>query len=183
MTGPALSVELIAEAPGWAALDFDPAEAVEQGARMALKAAGVARGAYVVGALAADDARMAQLNEAHRGKPAPTNVLSWPAFALSAAERGLAPGARPAPPPEADPFGEPVELGDLAFALETVAREAEARGLSLRAHLVHLALHGTLHLLGYDHETEPDAALMEGLESAAMRKAGFDDPYAQEAAS
>ena len=80
-------------------------------------------------------------------------------------------GDRPAPP-EGDP-----ELGDIAIAFETCEREAESGGLSLENHTLHLLVHGTLHLLGYDHEREADADLMESTETAILCKLGVPDPY------
>ncbi|MEM1100606.1 MAG: rRNA maturation RNase YbeY [Pseudomonadota bacterium] len=119
-----------------------------------------------VALLAADDARVAELNAQFRGKPSPTNVLSWPTE-----ERGAAhPGGTPRAP-------ETRELGDIALAYETCAREAEAQGKPFAAHVTHLIVHGTLHLLGYDHETEADAALMEGLEVEILGNLGYPDPY------
>jgi len=116
--------------------------------------------------LGCNDARIAALNADFRGKPAPTNVLSWPS-----AERGAeAPGGAPLPPDEP-------ELGDIAIAWETCRREAEAAGRSLADHATHLLVHGTLHLLGYDHIDEKDAALMEGLEVEILGKLGISDPY------
>ena len=69
-------------------------------------------------------------------------------------------------------------LGDVAIAFETCAREAEALGRPLAHHALHLLVHGTLHLLGFDHEREADAELMEGLESEILRGLGVADPYA-----
>ncbi len=68
-------------------------------------------------------------------------------------------------------------LGDVAIALGTVVKEAEAAGLPLKSHTMHLILHGCLHLLGYDHETPQDAELMEELERRALSRAGIADPY------
>ena len=115
-----------------------------------------------------DDARIARLNGDFRAKPRATNVLSWPS-----AERGAdGDGAPPRPLAEED-----AELGDVAIAFETCAREADDGGISLENHTMHLVVHATLHLLGYDHERDGDAALMEGIETAILAQLGIDDPY------
>ena len=118
-----------------------------------------------VALLACDDARIAALNGAFRDKAQPTNVLSWPAHDL-------------VPPalPRRDPDGS-LALGDLALAWETCAREAADQGKSLENHATHLIVHGTLHLLGYDHERDEDATLMERLEVEILGKLGIADPY------
>ena len=69
------------------------------------------------------------------------------------------------------------ELGDIAISYDTCAAEARAAGKPMTAHVIHLVVHGLLHLLGYDHETDADAALMEGLEVKILGKLGLDDPY------
>lgn len=116
--------------------------------------------------MACDDARIAELNAEFREKPTPTNVLSWPSE-----ERGAeAPGGDPIPP-------EDLELGDIAIAFETCQREAAEQGKDFANHVCHLLVHGTLHLLGYDHIDEKDAALMEGLEVEILGKIGIADPY------
>ena len=121
--------------------------------------------------LGCDDVRIAALNADFRGKAQPTNVLSWPS-----AERGPeAEGARPAPPDPADP-----ELGDIALAFETCAAEAAAADKPLEDHLTHLVVHGILHLLGYDHVRDGDAALMERIEAEILGKLGIRDPYCAE---
>jgi probable rRNA maturation factor len=119
-----------------------------------------------------DDARISGLNAEFRGKPMPTNVLSWPSELLSAEVPGVVP-ARPLPG-EADA---PWSLGDIAIAYDTCAREATAAGKSLPDHVTHLVVHGFLHLLGYDHVNDADAALMEPLETAILATLGVDDPY------
>jgi len=124
--------------------------------------------------LGCDDARIADLNAEFRGKPTPTNVLSWPAEERAAEIEGDMPE-----PPEADPFGA-IELGDIAIAFETCAREAEEAGKTLEAHATHLLVHGILHLLGFDHERDRDATLMEGLETEILGKMGIEDPYCQD---
>ena len=187
---PAPVVELALEEEAWA--DALGGEArleslAARGAAMALAAAGIGAAGRAVSFLFADDETSAGLNEFHRGKPVPTNGLSWPAWELGAGPSGLPDGTRPLDPPDPEPApdmagfpameDEGESLGDLALAYQTCAREAEALGLPLRDHALHLILHGTLHLLGYDHVREADAALMEGLESQAMLAAGLADPY------
>ncbi|NBR54276.1 MAG: rRNA maturation RNase YbeY [Rhodobacteraceae bacterium] len=124
--------------------------------------------------LGCSDARIAELNAEFRGKPVPTNVLSWPAEERGAEIEGDMPEL-----PEADAFGA-IELGDIAIAYETCAREAEAAGKTLEAHTTHLLVHGVLHLLGFDHERDRDATLMEGLETEILGKMGIEDPYCQD---
>ncbi|MEM9852977.1 MAG: rRNA maturation RNase YbeY [Pseudomonadota bacterium] len=120
---------------------------------------------YVV-VMGCDDARIAALNADFRGKPAATNVLSWPSQERRAAKDGATPKA----PSHS-------ELGDLALAFETCAREAHAQSKTFDAHVTHLLIHGTLHLLGYDHERTADAELMERLEIEILGKMGYGDPY------
>ncbi|TRD16664.1 rRNA maturation RNase YbeY [Palleronia caenipelagi] len=116
--------------------------------------------------LGCDDARIAELNADFRGKPQPTNVLSWPSE-----ERGAeAEGGAPLPP-------EDPEIGDIALAWETMVAEAEAAGISLHNHSLHLIIHGMLHLLGYDHIRDGDAELMELLETQILATLGVAPPY------
>lgn len=121
--------------------------------------------AVMAAVLACDDARIAELNTEFRGKPVPTNVLSWPAEVL-------VPPALPA----ADPSGE-IELGDIAIAFETCQSEADQQGKPLKDHACHLLVHGVLHLLGYDHERDEDATIMEALEVEILGKLGVSNPY------
>ena len=107
-----------------------------------------------------DDAHIRTLNAGWRGKDKPTNVLSFPAFPVT-------PGA--ALPPM---------LGDIVLAAETVAREAELEDKPLEHHIMHLVIHGLLHLLGYDHEEEEEAERMEALERQALTRLAIPDPYA-----
>lgn len=125
-------------------------------------------GAVEISVLFADDADVAALNQAHRGKAGPTNVLS---FALWAD----APGA-PCPP------GAPQALGDVVLAFETVRREADGAGKSFTDHTSHLIVHGILHLLGYDHTDPAEAEHMESLETRILAALGVADPHAQSAA-
>ena len=101
------------------------------------------------------------LNETWRRKTGPTNVLAFP---------GPAPGG-------ALPPGLPREYGDLVICLPVVAGEAARQGKKTRDHLTHLVVHGTLHLLGYTHDAETDAARMEALETRVLATLGIPDPY------
>lgn len=122
--------------------------------------------AFEISLLACDDARIAVLNGDFREKPSPTNVLSWPSEERSADQAG------DAPYPPSDP-----ELGDIAIAYETCAREADEQSKEFPVHVTHLLVHGMLHLLGYDHIDDKDAALMEGLEVEILGKMGISNPY------
>jgi len=100
-----------------------------------------------------DDVQIKTLNRDYRHKDKPTNVLSFP-------DEGPAP-----------------LLGDIVLAYETVAGEAAEKSISLEHHVTHLLIHGFLHLQGYDHETEAEAAKMEALEIAALAALNIDNPY------
>ncbi|MBD0414916.1 rRNA maturation RNase YbeY [Oryzicola mucosus] len=107
-----------------------------------------------------DDASIRDLNAQWREKDKPTNVLSFPAFPV-------APGDKLPP-----------MLGDIVLACETVFREAELEDKPLGNHITHLVVHGLLHLLGYDHETDEEAEEMEELERRALARLAIPDPYA-----
>jgi probable rRNA maturation factor len=101
------------------------------------------------------DANVAVLNGQFRGKPKPTNVLSFPAG------DGVPDGF----------------LGDVILACETVYREADEQGVPVAHHVQHLVVHGILHLLGYDHISAEDAERMEALEISILSKLGIANPY------
>jgi probable rRNA maturation factor len=105
--------------------------------------------------LLSDDSHLKELNALFRGKEKPTNVLSFPAQESAAHY-----------------------LGDVAIALGVVTREAKAAKKSPADHTLHLAVHGTLHLLGYDHMKPREAARMERLEAQILAEFGIADPYA-----
>lgn len=113
--------------------------------------------AGLVAVLLTDDEAVSELNAEYRRKAGPTNVLSFPA----------------AQNPEGF-------LGDLALAYGVCAQEAEQQNKSLADHLQHLVAHGVLHLVGYDHMNEDEAAEMEGLERRILAGLGVADPYAAE---
>lgn len=166
-----LDLELRIDGGDWAALG-DAEALARRAAEAALAEAGLAGRPCEISLLLTDDATIADLNRQHRGRSAPTNVLSWPAFPLAPP----APG-HPPPPPPTVPFGV-VALGDIALAAGTVAREAQAENLAIADHAAHLMVHGVLHLLGYDHATDADAAVMERVERDALARLGVADPYA-----
>jgi probable rRNA maturation factor len=109
-----------------------------------------------------DDAGIRTLNSNWRGIDKATNVLSFPALQPTASA-----------PPDA-----PRMLGDIAIAYETTRREADEEEKPFDHHLSHLAVHGFLHLIGYDHEKDDDAEAMEGLEREILAQLGIPDPYA-----
>ncbi len=163
-------VEALVEDARWEALDLDAL--AERAARATLERLGLDPAAYEISLLGCSDRRIAELNEDFRGKPQPTNVLSWPSEERGAGKAGEMPHL-PAPTPPM-----PLSLGDVAIAYETCEREAREAGRPLPDHALHLLVHGTLHLLGFDHERDADALLMEGLETEILRGLGVADPYA-----
>lgn len=163
-----MDIEISIEERRWEALALEAL--AERVFAAGLAALGVAPEGSEISLLGCDDARISELNAEFRGKPTPTNVLSWPAQPLAPGPEGVP------PPPEADLFGEMV-LGDIAISYDTCAREAEAAQRSLEHHTAHLLLHGLLHLLGYDHIRDRDAEVMEALETKILGKLGIDDPY------
>lgn len=159
-----MGVDCIIEDGRWADLGLETLAGAACGAVLAY--CGLDPDAAEIGLLGCDDARIAGLNGDFRGKAVATNVLSWPGE-----ERGAdRPGGLPHPPADS-------ELGDIAIAYDTCRREAEAAGLVIAAHVTHLLVHATLHLLGYDHIDDKDAALMEGIEIEILGKLGISDPY------
>jgi len=154
-----MTVSVVANDSGWDAIPD-----LEKLARCAVDAA--LAGAYsgrqpvALAILLTGDAAIAEINRQWRGRAKPTNVLSFPAPA------GL-------PVPE----GQPTPLGDIVLGFGTVAREAEEQGKPLPHHATHLIVHGVLHLLGQDHETEAEAEAMEALECTILKQLGIADPY------
>lgn len=151
-----LSVDIVHEAGDWQAFG-DVDAAVE--ATAAAVAAELGLAASEACLALSDDAHVAELNATYRGKPRPTNVLSFPAGDLV----GEAPQTR--------------HLGDVILAVETVSREAAEQDIAPADHLRHLVVHGLLHLLGYDHETDAEAEIMEALEVRILASLGIANPY------
>lgn len=153
---------------------FGLADLAEEVARATLAGAGLPGDGFEISLLGCSDKRIADLNEDFRGKPQPTNVLSWPSDERGAEADGGLPH-RPHPGAE----GMPEELGDIAIAWETCEREAAEQKKPLRDHVTHLLVHGTLHLLGYDHVRDGDALLMESTEVRILAGLGVADPYGE----
>lgn len=163
-------VETLTEDARWTGVELEAL--AEKGGRAVLERLGLDPEAFEISLLACNDKRIAELNEDFRGKPQPTNVLSWPSEERAAARAGEMPHL-PAPAPPM-----PLGLGDVAIAFDTCAREAQEAGRPLADHALHLIVHGTLHLLGFDHERDADAELMEGIETEVLLGLGVADPYA-----
>jgi probable rRNA maturation factor len=160
-----MAVDVIIEDDRWADLDL---EALAEKASAAVFAELGMGADWEVCVMACGDARIAGLNAEFREKPTPTNVLSWPSEERGVEVDGQAPEL---------PQGPDSELGDIAIAYETCAREAEEAGKPMSDHVTHLLVHGVLHLLGYDHIRDQDATLMEALETRILGKMGIPDPY------
>ena len=142
---------------------------IQKAAQAALEYFELDPSCFDISALGGNDARIAELNASFRGKQSATNVLSWPSLDRAA----LDPGSHPALP-RAEEIS---DLGDIALAYETCHREAEQAGLSLSDHVLHLLVHGILHLLGYDHVDDQNAELMERIEIEILGALGVINPY------
>ncbi len=151
------TTEVISAADAWAA---EPDAATIVTRAIAAAAGEIEDAGGEVAVQLTDDEGIRALNRDWRGFDKPTNVLSFPAPDMPAADGS-------APP-----------LGDIAIAYETTRREAESEGKPFADHLSHLAVHGFLHLVGYDHETDAEAGEMEDLERHILQKLGIPDPYA-----
>jgi probable rRNA maturation factor len=147
------NIDVIVESARWDALP--DAQAVARNAIAQALAALGGRADAELAVLLTDDAAVRRLNATWRGLDQPTNVLSFPAAAAPDSQH----------------------LGDIAIAFETTAREARDEGKPLADHLAHLAVHGFLHLVGYDHESDAEAEMMEQLERDILARLNVPDPY------
>jgi probable rRNA maturation factor len=176
-----VTVDVLTESPLWEA---EPgAEAVvRQAILQAAAVVGPMAPGSEVAVLLCDDATIAALNAQWRGREEPTNVLSFPAppaSKLPASDLGASdPGASDSGASGGGISEAGLHLGDIAIACETVVREAREQGRPVSQHLAHLAVHGFLHLLGYDHQADSEAERMEGLEREILATLGISDPYA-----
>jgi probable rRNA maturation factor len=151
-----LALDIAVESEDWRSF-AEPERLAERAIDVAARLSGrkIPAGAEV-SILLCDDAFIRDLNQKWRGIDKPTNVLSFPVSDT----KTLGP-----------------LLGDIVIAFGTAAREAEEEGKALRDHVTHLFVHGFLHLIGYDHLTDAEAADMEALERAILAELGIDDPY------
>ena len=163
-----LAIDMSVQDDRWQEMEDDPLAAVEATARAAVAHAGLdgdrGTGGVEISIVFGDDELVHRLNREFRKKDRPTNVLSF----------ALTDGEEPAAPRGPD---EPVMLGDVVLAYDTVSREAREQSKSPRDHTLHLVVHGVLHLMGYDHETEADARVMERMEQRVLADLGIADPY------
>lgn len=154
-----MTVSIEVEDEAWQAL-----AGLDQLARTAVASALSGAGANgeerEIALLFTSDQSIAEINADWRGKNNPTNVLSFPA-------------SSDMPIPE----GEPRPLGDIVLSHGVIAREAAEQGKTLHDHTAHLIVHGVLHLLGFDHETDAEAGEMERLETDILKGLGISDPY------
>jgi len=157
-TGIPVDIDIFVEAGAWPA-EVELARLVDRAVAAAFAETGVS-GASELSVVFSDDAHIRTLNAEWRAKDKPTNVLSFPAF----------------PFPKSGPL--PPMLGDIVLASETVSREAALEDKPLANHITHLVIHGLLHLLGHDHETDAEAEEMEAIERAALARLAIPDPYA-----
>lgn len=162
--------DTVIEDPRWEALGLDAI--ANRAVRAVLAHVGLAQAGLTLCVMGCDDGRIAALNRDFRARPQPTNVLSWPEIDLSAGEDG----GLPRLPVPGDP-DDPQSLGNLAIAFDTCQREAAEAEKPLADHVTHLIVHGVLHLLGYDHVRDGDAARMEAAEVAILASLGVSDPY------
>lgn len=147
------SIELVVDGPEWREVDSLLKPRLRRAARLALAHA---RGKGSLAILLSGDEALRRLNREFRGLDKPTDVLSFPA------------------PPNPEAY-----LGDIAIAYGMTAREARKAGKNFADHAAHLAVHGVLHLLGYDHATASGAEIMEPLETEILAELGIADPYAR----
>ena len=145
-------VEIVVLHAPWRRSLKDAPKLARQAARAARAGAGPKGESRAIAVALGDDGLLQALNRRYRGKDKPTNVLSFAA-------------------------GAPDRLGDIALSLPILRAEAREQGKTLKAHFQHLVVHGTLHLLGFDHEKPRLAARMEALERQILAGLGIADPY------
>lgn len=158
-----LEIEIVRHSDLWGSIEVND-DVLSRAARAAFAASPAADEPCEATLVLTDDEEMRELNRTWRGKDASTNVLSFPAGE-----------------PAGEAHGEPSPLGDIVLAGETVIEEAKQKSIPAADHATHLVVHGMLHLLGFDHESDADAERMEALETEVLAGLGIADPYAEDA--
>lgn len=151
-------------AASWGDVQFDVTGLCHMAATETITSVPEASGAAEISIVLADDPFVSALNKTWRNIDAPTNVLAFP---CSGSEEDAVAGAERL-------------LGDVIVAFQTTQREAADLDLPLEHHLAHLVIHGVLHLLGYDHVNDGDAAIMEKLEAETLARLGIGNPYEED---
>ena len=159
---PPCTIDVLVESPLWNGI----ADIESRVRRAVVAALPPERADCELAVVLTDDQSMRALNARFRGNDTATNVLSFPT-----------PG--PFRPPADQSHGEPISLGDIVIAFETVQAEAAAEAKEVGHHVAHLLVHGVLHLLGYDHHSDPEAEVMEARERAILMQLDMPDPYAE----
>jgi probable rRNA maturation factor len=154
--------EVLVVADGWQA-ELDAEAIIQRAIAAAAEIADADVGDAELAVMLTDDSGIRTLNCNWRGIDKPTNVLSFPALQPTGA---------------GGPDDAPRMLGDIAIAYETTRKEADDEQKPFDHHLSHLAVHGFLHLIGYDHENDDDAEAMETLEAEILAQLGIPNPYA-----
>jgi len=163
-----LHVDVIINSPAWESLPFDAAAVAEDITKLAYQKA--VRPAILqnrdteLSVVLSDNEEVQILNRDYRGKDKPTNVLS---FAALDDEESLT----------LIPQGESLPVGDIIISYQVLKEESAHMGVTFQDHYTHILIHGTLHVLGYDHENEDDATLMESLEIQILAGLGIKNPY------
>lgn len=166
-----LDITIHLQHPDWKKLLRPYCRTVQEVCELALQTARpqLAKKDIDMAVVLADDRFIRELNRNYRGKDKATNVLSFPQYYTSPARGEVRRKAR-----------EGVVLGDLVLSLETILREAKQQEKTPRPHAIHMLVHGTLHLLGHDHEREKEAVRMEALEVKILKKLSISNPYLSE---